>query len=472
MIASDIPPGWKLVPLGQLANPPEDGMVSGPFGSNLLASEYVDSGQPVVRLQNISRGEFLPKNLEHVTEEKARQLSAHTFAPGDILITKLGDPLGKACVAPKEVGPGVVTADIIRVRPGPAVDTTYLMWAVNAPRIARELVGVTGGTTRPRVRLNHFREMEIPLAPLPEQRRIVEAIEANFARLEVGEAALDQTARIVESYWLSVLQAAFSGGLTVESASGLTYEERANQGLPQGWCLASIGELKQFSMYGPRFSSDEYSQDGTAIVRTTDMREDASIDFSESPRVPLTAKNLERYRLQRGDLLITRTGSLGTLAVYNGEPDAIAGAFLIQYRLKAPVTTVRYVAYWLRSPSGRTQLLSHAAGSGRPNLSSPGIDSISVPLAPMEEQSVILERLDEHYSWVLTIRDAIRKSRAKAIRVREGILRSAFSGRLVPQDLSDEPASALLERIKRERSSPKPVPTVRRSKRVAPGAAS
>lgn len=450
MITNCLPSGWVSSNLEELAG------VTGLFsdGDWIESKDQDPAGEiRLIQLADVGDGRFLDRSFRFVNQATAVRLGCTFLEKDDVLVGRMPEPLGRSCVFPGLEQRAITAVDVAIVRPGPGIDRRWLSHFINAPQFRKEVRSLQKGTTRKRISRRNLGGICLPLPPLPEQRRIVEAIESNFARLDEAVAALDQTARAVEGYWHSVQNAAFTGRLTAPPASDSTHGGDVEQGIPRGWSLTTVGALKQFSMYGPRFSSDEYSQDGTAIVRTTDMREDTSIDFTESPRITLTAEDLERYRLERGDLLITRTGSLGTLAVYNGQPDAIAGAFLIQYRLNHPMTTVRYVAYWLRSPVGRAHLLSHAAGSGRPNLSSSGIDSIPVPLAPVEEQSRILETLNKHYSWVLAVRDAIRESRSRAIRVRKGILRSAFSGNLVPQDPSDEPASVLLERISKERSS-------------------
>ena len=89
----DLAPGWVWKPLQDHCDDPRQDIVDGPFGSNLKASEYVDEGTPIARLQNVSRNQFLDKSIRCVTIEKARELSRHSFSVGDILLTKLGDPL-------------------------------------------------------------------------------------------------------------------------------------------------------------------------------------------------------------------------------------------------------------------------------------------------------------------------------------------------------------------------------------------
>ena len=222
--------------------------------------------------------------------------------------------------------------------------------------------------------------------------------------------------------------------------------------LPETWTWVNLGILKQFSLYGPRFSSDDYSTTGYVVLRTSDISESGKVDTQKAPLLSLGEEEFAKYRVEKGDLLITRTGSLGTLAVFNDEVEAIPGAYLIQYRLITPAETSWYIFYFLKSPIGQKRLLAGGAGVGRPNLNAPTIESIVIPLPPLDEQVSIrmeIERLlTQSYNMQLEIESNIRR----ADRLRQSILKNAFEGRLVPQDPRDEPASVSLSRIMAEKA--------------------
>lgn len=218
--------------------------------------------------------------------------------------------------------------------------------------------------------------------------------------------------------------------------------------LPKGWCWSNLEQIKTWAMYGPRFSSDVYANNGVLVLRTTDFSDSGKINLDTPPRMPLTSEQLEKYHVMPGDLLITRTGSLGTLAVFTGDADAIAGAFLIHYRLAGPSITTWYIYHFLKSPIGQKLLLSGGAGIGRLNLNMPKIDSIPIPLPPLEEQSQVISEVGRCLSIVECAESQIEANLKRSSRLRQGILKRAFEGNLVPQDPKDEPASALLARIK------------------------
>src|SRR5262245_29163243 len=95
---------WSSVTLEDLAAPEPNSFVDGPFGSNLKTSDYVEMGVPLIRIQNVKPNQFLSKELRYISETKARQLARHDYRPGDLIITKLGEPCGVACLVPEEAG--------------------------------------------------------------------------------------------------------------------------------------------------------------------------------------------------------------------------------------------------------------------------------------------------------------------------------------------------------------------------------
>lgn len=214
---SKFPKNWAGVKLSELALDPKSDIVDGPFGSRLKASEYVDEGIPIARLQNIKRNAFLHKNIRFVSAEKAEEIARHHFVSGDLLVSKLGDPLGKACIAPESLEYGILVADVVRIRPNKnTVDNKFLMYAINSDHVIQQFKRETKGTTRPRVNLTKIRNLDIPLAPLPEQRRIVARIEELFSRLDAGVAALRHAKAQLQRYRQSILSSAFAGGLVLQ----------------------------------------------------------------------------------------------------------------------------------------------------------------------------------------------------------------------------------------------------------------
>ncbi|QEL57331.1 restriction endonuclease subunit S [Chromobacterium paludis] len=212
---SRFPGSWIISELQDIVPAPQQDIIDGPFGSNLKASEYVDAGVPIIRLQNVSRCKFIEKNIKYLSRAKSEQLFRHNFLSGDIVITKLGDPLGKAAIVPPALEFGIIVADIVRLRINENfANGKYIAYAINSPAVCTYLASITKGTTRQRVNLGNIRGLSIPLAPLPEQKRIADKLDSMLARVDACRERLARVQPLLKRFRQSVLAAATSGRLT------------------------------------------------------------------------------------------------------------------------------------------------------------------------------------------------------------------------------------------------------------------
>jgi len=171
-----IPKKWEVIKLKSIAKKKSD-IVAGPFGSNLKVCDYTSYGVPIIRLQNIERNQFINKDIKYTSQKKAEELSYHSYQPGDIILAKLGDPIGKTCIVPSFMKAGIVVADVVRIRPSPEKAVTlFLEYVLNSSMCFYQLRKQTIGSTRPRVNMSQVRNLRIPLPPLDEQQRIADIL--------------------------------------------------------------------------------------------------------------------------------------------------------------------------------------------------------------------------------------------------------------------------------------------------------
>jgi type I restriction enzyme S subunit len=201
---------WNRKKLSDLSKK-KDAVVSGPFGSNLKVSDYKEEGVPILRLQNIGKGFFIEKEIKFINESKAEELKHHSFISGDIALAKLGIPIGKTCIIPDSLKSGIITADIVRIRPDKnIVSYSFLEYFLNTDDSVSQLTGNISGATRPRVNLSDVRNIEVPLPTLSEQKHIVAILNEAFATIGKLKAIAEQNLKNAKELFESYLQSVFT----------------------------------------------------------------------------------------------------------------------------------------------------------------------------------------------------------------------------------------------------------------------
>ena len=363
------------------------------------------------------------------------------------------------------------------------------------------------GTTISGIPRKQLEDSTIPLPPLPEQHRIVAAIEEQFTRLDAAVAALKRAQANLKRYRASVLKAACEGRLVPTEAElarqeGRDYEpasqllehilaerraswesQEKRRGkykepsapdtsalpeLPEEWVwasLESISEVRLGRQRSPKRANGPYMH---SYLRAANVTWDG-LDLSDVKEMDFNPGELETYRLEPGDILLAEaSGSadeVGKPAVWNGEiKDCCFQNTLI--RVRAYQQIVSYLFYHLLSNARSGALGREARGVGIHHLGAERSSSWTVAFPPLAEQRRIVADVERRLSLIQQAEATTEANLKRAEKLRQSILKRAFEGQLVPQDPDDEPASVLLERIKRERAA-QPPPTRRNTRRRA-----
>jgi type I restriction enzyme S subunit len=516
----NLPCNWELVSLADLAINPKNDIVDGPFGSNLKASEYVNSGVPIVRLQNIKRNYFLNKNISFVTKEKYEQLARHTYIRGDILITKLGAPLGVACKAPEYLNSGVIVADIVRCRfPEKYVNIDYITYAINSPLIIEQFKNNTKGSTRPRVNLNFVRDLKVPFAPLLQQKLVVDKIEELFSYIDAGVEGLKQAKVKLQQYRQSVLKDAVTGKLTetwreqnsdkLEPANELlerileerranweaeqlkSFEEKSKipkddkwkekyvepkgavevEDLPNSWVSTITDQVFSFVTSGSRGWAKYYSEEGPLFLRVGNLfHYNVELDFRKLQRVsPPEGSEGSRTKVEEGDNLISITADVGMVGYV---PSNFEEAYINQHvALARPVQRVmgKYLSWLLSGDFAKEQFKTLQKGATKAGLGLDDIRSISFGLPSLLEQKQIVQEIESKITGIDRLKKETELKILHASKLKSSILADAFSGKLVENIETYETAEQLLEKIKAEKEkllTDKPNAAIKRKKKV------
>ena len=182
--------------------------------------------------------------------------------------------------------------------------------------------------------------------------------------------------------------------------------------VPNGWMQATLGDLVHKSAFGPRFTSELYSKDGTiGTIRTTDLYNDGEINYTTIPYADLDISQYEEHVLNEGDLLITRSGTCGIPCIFTEqEKPIIAGAFLIRFQLNEKVDS-KFLHEVLKSAPIQSNIKRMAAGGVQKNLTGTSLKTLHLALPPLPEQRKIAKILSTWDKAISTTEKLIETSK-------------------------------------------------------------
>jgi type I restriction enzyme S subunit len=390
------------------------------------------------------------------------------FTAGDVIFAKITPCMenGKVAVVPElQHGAAFGSTEFHVIRPCTDLPPLWLFYYLSSRAYRSEAEhNMTGAVGQRRVPIGFIAQSQIPLPPLAEQRRIVAKIEELFSELDAGEESLRRARRQLGVYRQALLKQAFEGKLTdhwrkqnphlLESPDVELVENSTR--LPVGWRSIKLGSAIENPSYGTS-KKCSYESGGLGVLRIPNVVNGA-IDAADLKFAEFSKDEVASYELKAGDLLMIRSNGsvsiVGRCALIEPKHTGFLYAgYLIRLRPITSLIDPLFLRTQLASLKLRSQIeFSAKSTSGVNNINSKEIQRLGIALPSLPEQREIVRLLDEQFTVIEQNEREIDAALKRSAALRQSILKKAFTGQLVPQDPTDEPASALLERIRKERS--------------------
>jgi type I restriction enzyme S subunit len=453
-VSGEIPQGWEEATIGDLIDS------TGVFtdGDWVESKDQDPAGEVrLVQLADVGDGNFRDRSNRSLTLEKAKQLNCTLLSPNDILIARMPDPLGRACLYPGEERPAATVVDVCIVRPSRSIEPRWLMHFVNSPQFRERLNSYESGSTRKRISRKNLAKIRIPVPPFVEQRRISAMLDEQLSRLESADHALRSVERRVAATRRSVLSEFFEVG--VAAAHGYKLERLEDVAKIQGGQTPRKGAI----------SFDEIpSATSVPFWKVGDMN-GSDGRFLTRSRTYVKGEDVGRGGLKiqpPGTVLIPKRG--GAIFTNKKRITGVAGAYDLNTMGIVPASCLEpeYLWYWFQT----VDLQSLADGSNVPQINNPDLRDLMIPVPCMSEQRRVVARLDGIFESLDRAEEQTVSVKPRILRT--ALLRDAFAGRLVTQNLEDEPADVLLARIRSEREGAAPQRLRRRRRALVESAES
>ena len=427
---------------------------------------------------------------------------------GDVLFSTVRPYLRNIASVEQQFDGEIASTGFAVLRGAKGIERGYLFYKSISHDFVSALTGEQYGVSYPAVKEDQVKAQPLELPPTEEQRRIVERIEALFDEIDKGVESLHDAERAIELYRQSLLKSAFEGRLTADWRANnrdkledpdvllaclreeryrsvledwerdvAAWTERAGTGrkptkpkrptdftvdadVLAGDCGGIASQRRRFSLssLGEVAGGLTKNQKRNALPLKAKYLRVANVysnrlKLDEIKEIGVTEQELRKTRLVTGDLLFVEgNGSIeqiGRVAIWNGSvPDMTHQNHLIRFRTNG-LLSPRFALYFMMSPVGRKLITDQASStSGLHTLSISKVEGLPVPLCSPAEQTEIVRILDARLEAAEILDAEIDANFARADALRQSILKKAFGGELVPQDPDDEPAHALLARIR------------------------
>jgi type I restriction enzyme S subunit len=402
-----IPEDWDCVAVADVASRKPNAIVGGPFGSDLVSTDYVPFGVPVIRGQNMS-GVSVNGEFAFVSLEKAKALKANTAAPGDLVFTQRGT-LGQVCrVPPKPFCSYLVSQSQMKLSPNnERFDTDFLLQYFHSEPGQKKILDSSIQTGVPHTNLGILRSYKLPEPPLHEQRAIAAALSDADALIAALEVMIAKKRDLKQA----AMQHLLTGKTRLPGFSG-------------EWDVKRIGEVSSIQRgASPRpidspIWFDELSRIGW--VRISDVSK--SDMFLSSATQRLSPLGVARSRqVEVGSLIMSIAATVGRPAITQIEC-CIHDGFVVFSNLKVEKTFLYFV---LRDIEPKWSKQGQTGSQMNLNTAMIGGTEIMVP-PTLAEQIAIAEVLSDMDSDLA----ALEVQAAKARAIKQGMMQELLTGRV------------------------------------------
>ncbi len=375
--------------------------------------------------------------------------SGARFQNGDTLLARITPCLenGKTvyvdCLKPNQVGHGSTEFIVLSGIKG-KTDNLFVYYLARDPSFRTFAIhSMQGSTGRQRVDANSLRLFELSLPLIEEQRRILHILGTLDDKIELNRQmneTLEATARAIFKSWFvnfdpvkAKLEGREPACMDAETAKLFpsTFQDSPLGKIPEGWSVGTLADLSHQPQYGYTASAKDEIV-GPKFVRITDINKQAWVDWSSVPYCEITDKEIDKYRLYKGDVLIARMADPGHGVLIEEDLNAVFASYIIRFR-PIDVQYSRFLQYWLRSDNYWKLVKGREIGTTRASLNAKTLSGFPLVIPSLE----ILEAFS---SQISNLRDrvVVNTSETESLAsLRDTLLPKLLSGEIRVDDAAE-----------------------------------
>lgn len=425
-----IPSHWDSMPLKYTVKNQETDFIDGDWIESPFITEtgvrYLTSG-------NVGPGFYKEQGNGFISDETFDKLNCIEVLPGDLLISRLNEPIARTCEVP-ELGYKIITCvDNVIYRPiSDIFSRRFMMYQLNSEPFWFNASGLSSGATMKRISRSKLGNIKVIVPPLKEQEVIAAYLDDVTGKVDALIAEKQTQVEDLRAYRNSIITETVTHGLNPDAPlrhSGIDWLGD----IPQHWEMSALKYLtsKIGSGITPRGGSEVYLDKGVLFIRSQNVYPDG-LHLDDPKYISESIdESMSNTRVYTGDILLNITGaSIGRCCVYTMTESANVNQHVCIIRPLCNLIKNQFLSYVLNSKIGQDQIALFQTGGNREGLNFEQLKNFAIPLPPRSEQQAIAEFLDDKTEKIDALIDELNKQLDELAEYRQAVISEAVTGKV------------------------------------------
>ncbi|WEL17370.1 Type I restriction-modification system, S subunit [Halorhabdus sp. SVX81] len=422
--AVSIPEDWDKADLEEIAQEGEETFIDGDW---VESDDMVADGEyQLIQLGNIGEGHFKGECDKFVSEDFFKQKNCTLVEEGDLLISRLADPVLRTIIVPQFEKKSITAVDIVVAKVDEREwDKRYIWQLLNSKHLSDAGEALATGSTRQRISRSTMAKINIPCPPLPEQRRIADILSTVDEQIQQTDEMIEETKELKSGLMQDLLTRGIGHDTFEEQYLGPQKIE-----VPEDWTKS---RLKDVSKIITRGKQPTYVEEGGVPVLNQSCIYWDGFHPEGLKRLDeeVAAGWKDKYWVKKGDVLINSTGkgTLGRALEWTNESDTHAlDSHITRVHPDESVLDPTYFRFYLESNHGQKMLYAFcvAGSTGQIELSKTDLQTMPVLLPPVEEQRAISEAF---HRVNMKLQDE-QETKAELQELKRGLMQDLLTGKV------------------------------------------
>jgi type I restriction enzyme S subunit len=360
-------------------------------GNWIESKDQSVDGIRLIQTGNIKNGVFANREdkSRYISEKTFKKLNCKEILAGDILVSRLPEPVGRSCIIPKLAKKAITAVDCTIIRPKKICLTEYLNYYMQSPQYFLDVKKKVSGATRQRISRKNLGEILIPIPEISEQKLFIKKIKTIFADIDSNISIKKKNYEELNSLKISILKKMFKDGQKIK-----------------------LGDLYEITSSKRVFKS-EWKENGVPFYRAREIVKLAKKENFKNP-IYISQKMYDLYSKKygspkEGDILITGVGTLGiTYLVKKDDRFYFKDGNIIWLKKKQSNINSAYIEFIFKSPFVKAQI-TNSIGATVGTLTIQKAKELLIPYPSPDTQNEIMKKINNIFISLNNYEDNLKK---------------------------------------------------------------